>query len=123
MHSNPKTYTIFSCKRIIGGVLPAVPIAFKIWSAHCKIVEGYGNCTTRLIRHKIIASLDCSSNQIHLTLLLTFEQKYRTIYVGYEVERKEQDFEKTRTSVIVRRICRLKKGIRGAESSNTLHLN
>ena len=31
MHSNPKTYTIFSYKRIIGSVLPVVPIAFKIW--------------------------------------------------------------------------------------------
>ena len=31
MHSNPRTHTIFSYKRIIGRVLPAVPIAFKIW--------------------------------------------------------------------------------------------
>ena len=31
MHSNPKTYTIFSYKRIIGGVLPVVPVAYKIW--------------------------------------------------------------------------------------------
>ena len=31
MHINPKTYTIFSYKRIIGRVLPVVPIAFKIW--------------------------------------------------------------------------------------------
>ena len=33
MHSSPKTYTRFSYKRIIGGVLPIVPIAFKIWIA------------------------------------------------------------------------------------------
>ena len=31
MHSNPKIYTIFSYKRIIGRVLPVVPMAFKIW--------------------------------------------------------------------------------------------
>ena len=33
MHSNPKAYTIFIYKRIIGRVLPAVPIAFKMWIA------------------------------------------------------------------------------------------
>ena len=38
MHSNSKTYTIFSYKRIIGGVLPAVPIAFKIRITSQKVI-------------------------------------------------------------------------------------